>query len=102
VHIYLTRPFVLSWSFMEAMATGCLIVASQTPPVREMMEDGVNGLLVDFFDVEAMAKRIEAALTQPTRYAEIRSRARATIVDNYSRTELLPKHVELLQRLIRG
>lgn len=99
VHVYLTRPFVLSWSFMEAMASGCLLVASDTPPVREVMEDGKNGLLVDFFDVKAIARRIEEALDHPTRYQELRDAARATIQERYAQSNILPQHVKLLQEL---
>ncbi|MDD5168551.1 MAG: glycosyltransferase family 4 protein, partial [Syntrophales bacterium] len=60
-HVYLTRPFVLSWSMMEAMSAGCLIVASRTPPVMEMIEDGVNGMLVDFFSPREIADKVEEA-----------------------------------------
>ncbi len=62
VHLYLTVPFVLSWSLIEAMAAGCSIVASDTEPVREVISDRDNGLLVDFFDVQAQVKAIEILL----------------------------------------
>jgi glycosyltransferase involved in cell wall biosynthesis len=62
VHVHLCRPFLLSWSLLEAIAVGCRIVASNTPPVLEVIQDGVNGTLVDFFDVEAIAVHIEEVL----------------------------------------
>ena len=94
VHVYLTRPFVLSWSMLEALATGCLIVASATPPVLEVIEDGVNGLLVDFFKPEQIADRVIEALDNPDRMAAIRTRARETIVENYDLNKLLPQHLD--------
>ena len=64
-HVYLTVPFVLSWSLLDAMATGCLIVASDTAPVREFMTDGVTGLLVPPHDPAALAARIGRRSTRP-------------------------------------
>ncbi|WP_017325785.1 glycosyltransferase [Synechococcus sp. PCC 7336] len=95
-HIYLTRPFVLSWSMLEAMSVGCLLVASGTPPVLEVLQDNVNGLLVDFFSPEQIADRVEEALDNRDRMAEIRNNARETILQNYNLATLLPRHLEWL------
>ncbi len=78
VHTYLTYPFVLSWSLLEAMACGCLIVASDTAPVREAIQHGENGLLVDFFDPQALAEAALDALNNPARHLEKRKQARRT------------------------
>lgn len=81
-HVYLTVPFVLSWSLLDAMACGCLLVASDTAPVREFVEDGVTGLLVPPDDPAALAARIAAALDGRDGDAlrRIRARARAKVV----------------------
>jgi glycosyltransferase involved in cell wall biosynthesis len=97
VHIYLTRPFVLSWSMLEALSTGCLVVASKTTPVTEVIEDGVNGLLVDFFSPQEISTRSEEALSHPTRMASIRAKARETILERYNLAELLPRHLQWLE-----
>ncbi|MGP1683865.1 MAG: glycosyltransferase, partial [Giesbergeria sp.] len=82
-HVYLTYPFVLSWSMLEAMAAGCLVIASATPPVQEVMGDGDNGMLVDFFDVKGLAERVETALGERERFDRMRARARQTIEQHY-------------------
>lgn len=91
-HVYLTYPFVLSWSMLEAMAAGCLLLASDTTPVREVIEDGRSGVLVDFFDVEALAQRIAEALARPEQFRNMREDARQTIVAQYDlKTVCLPQ-----------
>jgi glycosyltransferase involved in cell wall biosynthesis len=79
VHVYLTYPFVLSWSMLEAMAAGCLIVGSRTQPVQEVLHHGGNGLLVDFFKPDEVADRIVEALEDRRACASIRQNARQTI-----------------------
>ncbi|WP_110947773.1 glycosyltransferase family 4 protein [Pseudomonas bohemica] len=74
-HVYLTYPFVLSWSLLEAMAAGCLIVGSNTPPVREVVQDGVNGILVDFFDTDEISRKIIKVLASSTEFDNLRARA---------------------------
>lgn len=98
VHIYLTRPFVLSWSMLEALATGCLIVASDTSPVKEIIEDGVNGLLVDFFNPEQIAARVIEALENRDRMEKLRLQARKTIVERYDLNQLLPQHLDWMMQ----
>jgi len=103
VHVYLTYPFVLSWSFIEAMAAGCLIVGSATAPVLEVLQDGENGLVVDFFSTEQIADRIDAVLEHPDRMQALRDAARATAVRDFDLdTGILPRWVDLLRCLAAG
>ncbi|GGZ03749.1 glycosyltransferase [Pseudoduganella plicata] len=83
VYTYLTYPFVLSWSLMEAMSVGCMIVGSRTPPLEEMIRHGENGLLTDFFDHERLAETVADALARRTSLTHLRDAARQTIVDGY-------------------
>jgi glycosyltransferase involved in cell wall biosynthesis len=99
VHVYLTVPFVLSWSVLEAMATGCLVVASQTPPVTEVIREGENGLLVDFLDHRALAERIGEALDHPERFAPLRERARRTVVERFNLARCLSLQLALIRTL---
>jgi glycosyltransferase involved in cell wall biosynthesis len=82
-HIYLTYPFVLSWSLLEAMSAGALIIGSRTAPVEEVVTHGENGLLCEFFDIENLAATVIEALSQPQRYRALRKAARETIVRRF-------------------
>ncbi len=101
VHVYLTIPYVLSWSILEAMATGCLLVAADTAPVREVAQDGREALLVDFREPAALARRILDALEQGDGGAALRRQARARIVRDYGLERLLPRHLELVHGTAR-
>jgi glycosyltransferase involved in cell wall biosynthesis len=91
-HVYLTYPFVLSWSCVEAMSAGCTIVASRTAPVQEFIDDGVEGHLVDFFDVDGWVRRLVDVLGAPTDHAELGRRARARVVASHDlETICLPR-----------
>ena len=99
VHAYLTYPFVLSWSMLEAMAAGTLVVASRTAPVEEVIRDGENGLLVDFFDVAGWSKTLTDALANPDRTRALRSAGRRTMRERYDVSVCLPRLVALVERL---
>ena len=97
-HVYLTYPFVLSWSMLEAMAAGCRLVASDTAPVKEVVENGRNGLLVDFFDHGRLADRVAEVLADPVKYQPLSDNARRTILERYDlKTVCLPKMLDCLR-----
>ncbi|MCP9824137.1 glycosyltransferase [Synechococcus sp. EJ6-Ellesmere] len=96
-HIYLTVPFVLSWSLLESMAAGCVVLGSDTAPVRELIRHGHNGVLVDFFDPQALADQAAAVLATPVDYEPLRQAARATIVDGYDLPHCLSQHLALIE-----
>jgi glycosyltransferase involved in cell wall biosynthesis len=100
-HVYLTVPFVLSWSMLEAMASGCLVLGSRTAPVLEVIEHGHNGLLVDFFDAAALADQLVEVLDHPERYAALRSTARASVLARYPRAGGTAAWQALLLRLMQ-
>ncbi|MES3002774.1 MAG: glycosyltransferase [Pseudomonadota bacterium] len=98
VHTYLTYPFVLSWSLLEAMSIGCLVIGSDTAPVREVIEDGRNGLLTDFFDHEALAHKIADALARQDELKPLRVAARETIVRRFDLASYcLPAQIAMLE-----
>ena len=97
VHVYLTYPFVLSWSLLEALSVGCLVIGSDTAPVREVLNND-NGLLVPFFDTEQLAERVIEAIAHPGRYSSIRTQARQTILNQYDSARVcLPKMLALIR-----
>lgn len=97
-HVYLTYPFVLSWSMLEALSTGSLVVGSRTPPVEEVLRHRENGLLVDFFDTVAIADTVVDVLSNPEAYRPLRERARRTVIEGYDlHTLALPAQLKLVR-----
>lgn len=82
-HVYLTYPFVLGWSCIEAMSAGCAIIGSRTAPVQEVIRDGENGHLVDFFDIEGLAARILSVLADPVAARKLGEQARQDAISRY-------------------
>lgn len=100
VHVYLTYPFVLSWSLLEAMSVGCAIVASDTPPLREAIKHDETGRLVDFFDVAGLANEVCTLLEDPAARARLGAKAREFAIETYDlKTVCLPKQLQWVQAL---
>ena len=102
VHVYLTYPFVLSWSLLEAMSCQTAIVASETDPVKEVIVDGHNGLLVDFFDPNQLANSVSALLSDSDLRAHYAHSARQTILDRYDLRICLPQQLSLINSIVSG
>ena len=100
VHVYLTYPFVLSWSLLEAMSAGCAIVASDTEPLREAIVHNETGVLVSFFDPAALAQSVCGLLNNPEERTRLGTNARAFAQANYDlQTVCLPKQLEWVAQL---
>ncbi|SEP92271.1 Glycosyltransferase involved in cell wall bisynthesis [Solimonas aquatica] len=101
-HVYLTMPFVLSWSMLEAMSVEALVVGSDTPPVQEVIRHGENGLLTPFLDPQALAALVTEVLANPERYEHLRRAARQTVVQRYDLNSIcLPAQLALVDSLVR-
>ena len=102
VHVYLTYPFVLSWSLIEAMSAECAIVASDTAPVKEVIKNGKTGVLVDFFDTKALVRRIVSLLMDENRRAKLGAAVRAFAVKNYDlQSRCLPAQLKWVDKLAK-
>ena len=100
VHFYLTYPFVLSWSMLEAMATGAFVLGSATAPVEEVIEDGVNGWLVDFFDINVLSDRASEALERRSDMGDIRAAARETVITRFALKDCLRQQRALIEEAV--
>jgi glycosyltransferase involved in cell wall biosynthesis len=99
-HVYLTYPFVLSWSLVEALSAGAMVVASRTAPVQEAIEEGVNGWLTDFLDADALAEKVIEALRERESLTPLREAARRWAIENYDlRRVCLPAQIGLWEQM---
>jgi glycosyltransferase involved in cell wall biosynthesis len=97
LHMYLTVPFVLSWSMMDAMSCGAVVLGSDTSPVREMIQDGQNGLLADFFNPVDFADKACKVLADPAAYRPLGRAAEQMIAERYSLGAVLPSMLKLYE-----
>lgn len=99
-HIYLTVPFVLSWSLLEAMSAGCVIIGSDTAPVRELLRHGWNGLLADFFSPKEIADMVDHVLDHPDRNRELGAHARADICRQFDVRQAVGRYGGLIDQVV--
>lgn len=101
VHVYLTRPFILSWSCLEAMSFGCAMVGSKTPPVEEVIEEGKNGLLANFRSPQHVAMRIEELLDHPKLREKLGRAARQTVLEKYDMRDCVRKQIDMVYGAVK-
>jgi glycosyltransferase involved in cell wall biosynthesis len=99
LHIYLSVPFVLSWSLLNAMSSGAVVLASDVPPVREVIEPGVNGLVEPLFDVDCLTETALRVLDDPAAFAELGRAARRTVEERYSLEVAVPELRDYFERV---
>ena len=100
-HVYLSYPFVLSWSLLESMSCESIIIGSNTKPVKEVIKHNKTGLLVDFFDYKEISNAISSVLSSPKGFEKIRKSARDLIIDKFDLHKVsIPKYLELIERAL--
>jgi len=102
LHVYLTVPFVLSWSLMNALACGCTVLASDTEPVREMIDHGRNGLLSPFYDIDGFVTQAMEVLDDPKAFRSLGEAGAEMIRRQYSLKVVIPKMLDLYERTLSG
>jgi glycosyltransferase involved in cell wall biosynthesis len=102
LHVYLTVPFVLSWSLMNALASGCVVLAADVPPVREVIEPGKNGLVEPLFDIERLAQAALRVLDDPSAFAPLGRAGRELLQEKYSLEVSVPELKEYFERQAAG
>lgn len=100
-HVYLTRPFILSWSMLEAMSFGLPMVVSKTPPCEEVVKHDVNGLLADFRSPYHIAQKIVELLSDREKAERLGKAARETILEKYALIKCLKKQEDLIYSMVR-
>lgn len=100
-HVYLTRPFILSWSLLEAMSCEVPIVSSSVPPVQEVIKDNINGLLADFRSPDDIANKIEILLDNKEKARLLGQRARQTILQKYNLMDCLHTYDNLINKVVK-
>jgi len=102
VHIYLTVPFVLGWSLLDALACGCTVVASDTAPVREVIQHEQNGLLADFYDLDGLAHLAMQVLDDPEKHRPLGQASIRLVDEKYSLAKTATQMMELFERVMQG
>ncbi len=101
IHVYLTVPFVLSWSALEAMSAGCVVIGSDTPPVKEVIQHNKNGLLVNFFSYQHIADLIDQVFNHPNRMQHLRDQARIDVVKRFDINLTLAMYEQLINDILK-
>lgn len=102
LHVYLSVPFVPSWSLFDALACECVVLAADTPPVREVISHGGTGLLADFYDVDGLARQALAVLRDPQAFRPLARAGAALVRERYSLDRTLPRLAEFFRRVSAG
>ncbi|MBX7168223.1 MAG: glycosyltransferase [Pirellulales bacterium] len=101
LHLYLTVPFVLSWSLFDALACGATVVASDTAPVRELITHQETGLLAGFYDVEQLAALGLDVLANPAAHAHLGRNGQALVAEQYTLAKMLPRMLAMYERVVQ-